>query len=144
MKGEMHLGLLKILMKRKNDEQNYVCQNCRGHLYPLEGSVEHIYVCESCGKSFDYETICDTNSTIKQIPIYSLFNENFMKRYTNFNDFKDFINNCPFSIDEFTETFDESIPLKYPKKWNKYIQEQTRFSTWNEMFEKAVELHLHV
>jgi hypothetical protein len=130
----MSVGLLKILMKEKDDEQNYVCQNCRGILYPLEGSVEHIFVCESCGKSYDYETICDTNNSKKQIPIYALFNEQFMKKYTNFESFDDFIKECPISFDEFSDTFDESIPLKYPKKWNKYVHEH----------EKAIELHLHV
>ena len=38
------MGLMKILMKKKNEDQTYVCQNCKGKLYPLEESVEKIHL----------------------------------------------------------------------------------------------------
>jgi DNA-directed RNA polymerase subunit M/transcription elongation factor TFIIS len=141
----MIMGLLKILMNRKKDDQIFVCQNCKGKLYPLEGSVENIYVCESCGNSFDYETICEnTTKANQQVPIYILFNKQFMRKYTNFSSFDEFINNCPITLDEFSHGFDEKIPLKYPKKWDKYVKDTTVFSSWSEMFDKAIELHLHI
>ena len=139
------VGLMKTLIKRKKDEHTFICQNCKGKLYPLEDSVENIYVCESCGKSFDYDNICENNTkSIHQLPIYILFNEQFMKKYTNFSSFDDFINECPIALDEFSNTFNEKIPMKYPKKWDKYVRETTLFSSWSEMFDKAIELHLHI
>jgi hypothetical protein len=141
----MFMGLMKILMTRKNDKQNFVCKNCRGKLYPLQDSVENIYVCESCGKSFDYDSICENRTkSVQQIPIYILFNDQFMKKYTNFSCFDEFINDCPIILDEFSNTFDEKIPMKYPKKWDKYVRDTTVFSSWSEMFDKAIELHLHI
>lgn len=139
------MGLLKILTKRNSEDESFVCQNCKGVLYPLEESVDNIYVCESCGNSYDYETIKDScDSSFKRVPIYALFNEQFMRKYTNFSSFDDFIEECPVAIGEFSNKFDESIPLKYPKKWNKYVKETTQFSSWNEMFEKAIEIRLHI
>jgi len=140
----MFMGLLKILMKKKKEDQTYICQNCKGKLYPLEGSVENIYVCQSCGKSFDYDTICENSESDRKIPIYALFNEKFMEKYTNFTSFDEFINNCPIALDEFSNGFDEEIPMKYPKKWDKYVNDTTLFSSWSEMFDKAIELHLHI
>lgn len=139
------MGLLKISLKQNTkDEKTFECQSCKGMLYPLDGSVEQIYVCESCGKSFDYNALIDKNNQNKNMPIYELFNTEFMRKYTNFECFDEFLKECPIVFDNMTNSFDESIPLKYPRKWNKYVKKHTSFSSWNEMFEKAIEVRLHI
>ena len=141
------MGLLEKAKEKKHGSPSYICcPNCQGSMYPLEESINQIYVCESCGKTID-ET--DTKNQglqeeERKLPIFQIFNDAFMQKYTNFDSFQDFMSHCPIDIDKMDASFDESIPLKYPRLWDKYVQEQTKFCSWNEMFEKAIEIHLHV
>ena len=141
------MGLLEIVKRKQQESKHHLCcPNCQGSMYPLKESLNRIYVCESCGTSVDEENSAkfDKSSDGGTLPIYNLFNNEFMKKYTDFHCFQDFIDHCRINLEEITLNFDESNPTKNPHLLDKYVQENTRFLSWNEMFEKAVELHLHV
>ncbi|OYT29861.1 hypothetical protein B6U98_00960 [Thermoplasmatales archaeon ex4572_165] len=141
------MGLLEILTKRNDiQEKKLICQSCQGLLYPLEESIEKLYVCESCGKTFDHNELIDKNlhNNGSKAPIYMLFNDRFMQKYTNFDSFIDFLEDCPIEVENYLGAFDENIVLKNPRKWNRFVKTNTIFTSWNEMFEKAIEIRLHI
>ena len=142
------MGLLEILTKRReNQEKKLICQSCQGLLYLLEENVEKLYVCESCGKTFDHNDLIDKNPECNEskAPIFTLFNDRFMQKYTNFDCFLDFLEDGPIEINEqYHGTFDDNIVLKNPRKWNNFVKAETIFTSWNEMFEKAIEIRLHI
>ena len=141
------MGLLGILKNGKDiQEKKLICQSCRGLLYPLEESIENLYVCESCGKTFEHNELIDKNlhNNASKAPIYTLFNDRFMQKYTNFDSFIDFVEDCPLEIKNYQGTFGENIVLKNPRKWDRFVKTHTIFTSWNEMFDKAIEIHLHI
>ena len=141
------MGLVKLLKKGKGiQEKKLICQSCKGLLYPLEESIEKLYICESCGNSFDQNELIDKNlhKNSSKAPIYTLFNDRFMQKYTNFNSFIDFLEDCPIEIENNNGVFDENVVLKNPRKWDRFVKTHTIFTSWNEMFEKAIEIRLHI
>lgn len=69
--------------------------------------------------------------------LYEIFNDVFMKAYTNCNSFDEFM----FSSAVFINW--ESEVLVYSKiQFNIFVSETTSFKTWDEMIQKGTELYL--
>lgn len=66
------------------------------------------------------------------VPFTELFPTLFMEKYTNFLAIKVMLNKSPFKIDteEDFVAIDESL-------WDKFICDNTRFTTWEEMLQTA-------
>jgi DNA-directed RNA polymerase subunit M/transcription elongation factor TFIIS len=133
--------------QRELEKNKLLCRYCGSTLYALDENESELYVCESCGKTFDREQLFTGRNAVQgkdKNKMFKLFNNRFMKKYTSFENFYDFINHCPLTDLMNGDLFNESIPFKYPRKWNKYVKKNTQFSCWDEMFEKAVECLLHI
>ena len=96
-------------MNTKDDcESSIYCPECNKQMYALEGALSPIYVCSHCGASIDEKQLQKTDESLKNKDsdldkplLHDLFPGQFMKKYTAFDSFSDFINNC--------ELFGESI-----------------------------------
>jgi len=131
-------------------EESFVCKECGGTMHRLPGSVQSIYVCRICGFSSDTDNMVvqkpkDTNDLHKkQFLMKNLFTDQFMKKYTRFPCLSDFLDACKLvkkGESELNYTLVEYFPKR---KWNSYIRDNTCFETWNQMFEKAVEVYLRI
>jgi hypothetical protein len=125
------------------------CQECGRQMYKLSGSTDPIYVCPECGCSVDDDSdgsnlfFSETSSIEeKHHMMKRLFTDPFMKKYTEYNTFNEFIEQCDY-INENPDTITYKLFEKLPKrKWDEYVRSHTSFSSWNQMFEKAVERYL--
>ncbi|PTF68557.1 hypothetical protein [Staphylococcus chromogenes] len=63
-----------------------------------------------------------------------LFNENFMKKYTNKINICEFIESSGLNV----HTQDDFNNISSTPEWQHYVNENSRFSTWSEMYKKAV------
>ena len=73
----------------------------------------------------------------KQIPIIELFSSSFMKKYTKYNSFENFIqasNLIPLGTKIITNEIFEAIP---DKELDDYIKASTIFKSWSEMLQAA-------
>ncbi len=129
-------------------DETLVCKECGSSMYRLSGSIQSIYVCPGCGFSADdeYKEQQDLSqqkcSQGKQMLIENLFTNQFMKKYTRFPTLSEFLEACGFGKQEQATPAYQEI-FKIPKrKWDGYIRKNTCFQTWNQMFEKAVEVYL--
>ncbi|MEB7752222.1 hypothetical protein [Staphylococcus pseudoxylosus] len=68
------------------------------------------------------------------ISIGTLFNSEFMKKYTNEEDITKFVESSELNIESQSD-FNELIQTK---NWDTYVSENTNFSSWNEMLQKAL------
>jgi len=137
------------MLNEQEYETKIRCPDCGKPMYSLKGALSPIYVCSCCGASIDEKTIQEqkerqnsNNNDGEQSLLRNLFPNHFMKKYTEFSDFNDFIAQCKFfdsSIDNFSKETIANIP---ERKINKYVRENTCFMTWDQMFEKAVECYL--
>ncbi|OXS77944.1 hypothetical protein [Domibacillus enclensis] len=68
----------------------------------------------------------------EEVSFEVLFNESFMRKYTNVPDIKTFISESPFEIlnQEDFEKIDKNV-------WDQYVKDQSRFSNWQAMQEEA-------
>jgi DNA-directed RNA polymerase subunit M/transcription elongation factor TFIIS len=129
-------------------EETLVCKECGSSMYRLSGSIESIFVCPGCGFSADVEyreqqdLSQQKGSQEKKVLIKNLFTNQFMKKYTRFPTLSEFLEGCGFvKLEESLLAYQEIS--KIPKrKWDVYIRKNTCFQTWDQMFEKAVELYL--
>ena len=154
-----HGFIVSSLKKEQEEEDNMFneqeyetkvrCPDCGKPMYALKGALNPIYICSYCGASIDHQTLqqkkemtdCQNNGG-KTSLLRNLFSNQFMKKYTDFKDFTDFINHCNFfnhSIESISKETLSEIP---DRKINKYVRKHTCFSTWDQMFEKAVEWYL--
>lgn len=77
--------------------------------------------------------INDTNGR-KSLDV--LFDEEFIKKYTNFSSINEMIEESNLGI-KTQEDFDN----KPEEEWNKFVIENTKFSSWEEMKSKAGNLY---
>lgn len=130
-------------------KQKKKCAECGEKMYRLPGSTEPIFVCPKCGNSVD--DVCDESNIFsneetmideKKQMMKKLFPDYFMKKYTNFDSFIEFIDHCKFIRCDVKEISNKTFE-KLPKgKWDRFVKNNTCFSSWNEMFECAVERYL--
>ncbi len=69
------------------------------------------------------------------VPFQELFNPAFMRKYTNFQNIDDMLENSGFKI-ESQEDFEAIDDLK----WDEYVRKNTRFQNWHEMMSEATSL----
>ncbi|MCK4348321.1 MAG: hypothetical protein KAW47_06870, partial [Thermoplasmatales archaeon] len=73
-----------------------------------------------------------------------LFTSQFMKKYTEYDNFTDFIISSeliPKEISSITYELFKTIPLR---QLNEYIKGNTIFDSWDEMFDKATGRYLRI
>lgn len=73
----------------------------------------------------------------KELSFDTIFNENFMKQNTNFNNISELITAGGFTVNS-QQDF-EAIP---EDKFDIHIQATTKFASWQEMLGKATEQHI--
>ncbi len=130
-------------------KQKIECPECGKEMYRLPGSSEPIFVCPKCGNSIDavyddqnfFETK-DRQIDEKDHLMKRLFPDYFMKKYTKFQTFFEFISksnliNC--DLDDISQATFEKLPKG---KWDRFVRDNTSFSCWDEMFDCAVERYL--
>ena len=125
------------------------CPECGKEMYALKGSMNQIYICSHCGASIDQKTLDliqnkdeKNQNREERSLLQNLFSKQFMKKYTDFINFREFIKECNLfdvSLEGLSEANIENIP---ERKINRYVRKHTCFSTWDQMFEKAVEWYL--
>ncbi len=74
----------------------------------------------------------DRLAKTKRVKLAELCPPSFMRKYTDFHNIQNMFDQSGFKIE--TENDLESIP---PDKLNAFIREKTRFSSWQEMLDKA-------
>jgi len=133
----------------QESETSIRCPECNKPMYALKGALSPIYVCSCCGASIDEKKLFlkkedSTNQIDKHQKslLQNLFSGQFMKKYTCFETFSDFISNCDLFSESLENISQEEIASLPDRKINRYVKEHTRFSTWDQMFEKAVEWYL--
>lgn len=83
----------------------------------------------------DFEKSLKEINKKQTVPMENIFKPDFLKKYTNFNNFEEFIG--PLNI-QTNEDFD-----KFPEDdLDKYVRNHSSFNSWEEMFEEAASSYL--
>ena len=137
------------MLREQEYETKIRCPDCSKPMYALKGAVSPIYICSYCGASIDQKTVRKQkerenrdNNGCKKSLLRNLFSKQFMNKYTEFNDFSEFIDHCNFFTNSIENISKETFCNIPERKINRYVREHTHFSTWDQMFEKAVEWYL--
>lgn len=138
---------LETMDEVKKEKLN--CPDCGNKMYQLSDSSTSTYVCPECGRSVDAEYVrsdCNQSpdSSDGKISIDKLFNNAFMKKYTDYDNLTDFIINSelvPKNTLVVTHEIFENIPCE---EFDEYIRSNTIFESWNDMFDKATSRYLKV
>jgi hypothetical protein len=72
-----------------------------------------------------------------EVSFTELFPSGFMARYTNFTSFDDLLAKCGFKVET-----KEDIANILDAAWDTFIASSTRFTSWVEMKQKALEEYL--
>ena len=139
------------------EKEVFTCPYCGENMYKLLDSVILTYVCPECGCSFDSESEnfnfkgCSSNfNRLSQNSkddaefIFYIFNKNFMKKYTKFENLLDFIvagRLLSKDISSLTYNVFKNIPKL---KLDNYVRKNTIFNSWDDMFEKASSRYLRI
>ncbi|MBS3777765.1 MAG: hypothetical protein KGY50_00550 [Candidatus Thermoplasmatota archaeon] len=128
------------------------CPECNKPMYTLKDALSPIFICSHCGASVDKKTLDERGYQINEMSngsfngeqslLRNLFSKQFMKKYTDFTSFSDFIKACEFFNDSLENLSKENIQKIPERKINRYVKQHTCFPTWDQMFEKAVEWYL--
>ncbi|MFW6027153.1 MAG: hypothetical protein ACOCRX_12530 [Candidatus Woesearchaeota archaeon] len=68
------------------------------------------------------------------IPFDELFNNNFMRRYTNYNSIDEMIEESNFKVET-----EEDFKKISEDDWDEFIKKNTKFDNWQQMINKAGE-----
>ena len=144
-------------MEGKEQEKKWFCPKCKGEMYRLPGSSHSIYICQKCGCSIELEDteIVFKNENLKEKhsvgsinagenQLKKLFTPQFMKKYTEYDNFTDFIISSeliPKNVLSITYELFKTIPIR---QLNAYIKSNTIFESWDEMFDKATGRYLRI
>ena len=147
--------LMKI--EKKEQEKKWFCPSCKGEMYRLPGSLNSIYICQKCGCSIEPGNIeigfknedSEENQNLEGVNVGKkqlnrLFTPQFMKKYTKYDNFADFIISSkliPKDRSFITYELFKTIPLR---QLNEYIKGNTIFDSWDEMFDKATGRYLRI
>jgi hypothetical protein len=131
-------------------ESKIRCPECNEPMYALKGALCPIFICSHCGTSIDEHSIEKKQreeervkkQNVNQPLLRNLFPNQFMKKYTNFTSFSEFILNCKLFNDTIDNLSKDEIANVPERKINRYVRKNTSFSTWDQMFQKAVEWYL--
>ena len=75
----------------------------------------------------------------KNVPFNTLFNKSFMKKYTKFLSFNEFL-----KAGDITATTNEEFDAIPESELNTLVSKHTNFKSWKEMQEKAAEIYVKV
>jgi len=144
-------------LEMEEQEKKWFCPGCKSNMYRLSGSSHLIYVCQKCGCSIEPEDIkvdskkadLKENQNAEDLSngkkcLENLFTDSFMKKYTDYENFTDFIISSelvPKELSSITYELFKKIPLR---QLNEYINGNTIFESWDEMFSKATERYLRI
>lgn len=153
----MKAATLMKMEKKQEQKKKYFCPKCKGDMYRLPGSSHSIYICKKCGCSIEPEDITvdlksedpkekhsmgSINAGKNQLK--RLFTPQFMSKYTEYDNFADFIISSeliPKDTSSITYELFKNIPLR---QLNEYINSNTVFESWDEMFDKATGRYLRI
>jgi hypothetical protein len=76
------------------------------------------------------------NLKTEEVPVSELLNPNFMEKHTKAKDFEDFVLKSGL-VDQGQPITPEVFKALPDEEWDKYISEQTSFSSWDDMLGKA-------
>jgi DNA-directed RNA polymerase subunit M/transcription elongation factor TFIIS len=137
------------MLTEQQCESEIRCPECDRPMYALKGALNPIFVCSNCGASIDEKTLFEKRGKSANQPeeqkkslMENLFPQQFMRKYTCFETFSDFIYHCDLFNESLEEISKEKMAELPEKKINRYVKKHTSFSTWNQMFEKALEWYL--
>lgn len=135
-----------LLEPDSEQEKKIICRSCGGSMYKLEDSLSNTFVCSSCGQAIDMDEGSKElfKNDASGLLFKKLFKDEFMKKYTKFSSFDDFVNNCSLIDIDSIGNLDHIANKRHLKKLDKYVRKYTSFSTWNDMFEQAIEGYLHM
>ena len=136
-------------------EKKKSCPDCLGEMYRLNETRVEIWICKECGSSiepedkktcFDEEETGEMEENVKsgQECLNKMFNKFFMKKYTCFESFVDFIvasGLLPKNTEIITYDVFKKINMK---KLDDYVRKNTDFNSWNEMFDLATGKYLRI
>ena len=135
-------------------KDDFLCPDCGEKMYLLPETSNFTYVCPKCGCSIDAEgqDFDSKDARLKgeqnfddNIPrksIEQLFNSNFMKKYTKYDNFSDFIiDSGLIPQDNLSMTY-ELFKSISGEKFDEYIRANTVFNSWDDMFDKATSRYL--
>jgi len=144
-------------MEKKEQEKKWICPSCKGDMYRLPGSSHSIYICKKCGCSIESEDITVDfkiedpkekhnveSINVDKNQLKRLFTPQFMSKYTEYDNFADFIISSeliPKDTTSITYELFKNIPLG---QLNEYINSNTVFESWDEMFDKAAGRYLRI
>ena len=137
------------------EKDKFSCPYCGENMYQLREAMDLTLVCPECGSSIDSEKLkykiikpedlkSYNNNKNNDNSIFLIFNDNFMKKYTKFDNLMDFIiagGLIPKKVSCINYVIFKKIP-KY--KLDRYIRKNTVFNSWDEMFEKASSRYLKI
>jgi len=131
-------------------EKPILCADCKGKMYRLPESKNNTYVCEQCGHCIelpeetplsDADVILDAkgNENIDEghRSIERLFNSNFMRKYTKYDTFTDFIKECHLLPDGVVTVTYEIFKEVPKEEFDEFVRQNTVFTCWDEMFDRA-------
>ena len=141
----------------KAEEKKFFCPTCEIEMYRLPGSLTSIFICNKCGCSIEPEEIFENFKNENLIEnqfsenictgkkcLKKLLTPRFMKKYTNYDNFDDFIidsNLLPKNISLFTYEIFKTIPIT---KLDNFVKANSVFNTWDEMFDSATGRYLRI
>jgi hypothetical protein len=141
----------------KKEERSLYCPTCEIEMHRLPGSLTSIYICNKCGCSIEPEETFENITNVD--PIENKFSENitegekcleklltpkFMKKYTNYDNFDDFIfasKLLPKNATSFSYEIFKTIPIT---KLDNFVRANSVFDTWDEMFDSATGRYLRI
>jgi len=135
-------------------KEKFICPDCGKKMYLLPDTVSSTYVCPECGCSID----ADEHDFISEDPrlncnqvldgkndrkfIERLFNSKFMKKYTKYDNFTDFILDSGLIPQDNLSITYELFQTISGEKLDTYIKASTIFNSWDDMFDKATSRYL--
>ena len=137
------------MVYQQHYESMLQCLHCGKQMYALKDTINSIYVCSYCGFSTESKPLSRNqmkkNSTSSENPVClkKIFSKRFMKKYTDFDSFSEFTKQCDLINESLEDLTRETFKNIHKRKMNRFVRRYTCFSSWDQMFQKAIESYLY-